>query len=235
MLLYIYYPDQHKPYNSMKYNALKNPNAIRKVLIVDDQNLFAVGIQQLLATIKNVVVVGIIDNGERIQEKVEILKPDVLLLDLNLPGKNGFDILKEIRSQFPQLIIAILTMYKEPFLIKKAEELKANAYLTKDVTLSELEEVILGTADLPFYSRYNEEAKKQNPIKEDHFSNVAQLTSREMEVIHLMLDDKSSDEIAKALFVSKETIKTHRKNIFKKLEIQKLSELIKMAYEMGWK
>lgn len=205
---------------------------LKSIVIVDDQNLFATGLKQILSALPLVGDVIVLENGNRIKEKLNMCQPDVLFLDLNLPGKNGLDILRDIRSSFSSMVIAILTMYEDQALVKKVKDLKANAYLSKDASIEELSKTISSSVDSPFFvSTSLNFSGVENPLITDSFKEIAQLTTREKEVINYLVKGYSSDQISSALFISKETVKTHRKNIFRKLGLNKLQELIKFAYE----
>lgn len=205
----------------------------KKVVIVDDQNLFAEGIAKIVNGLDKVKVIATIDSGENITYQLSILQPDVLLLDLNLPKKNGLEILKEIRGKFPDLIIAILTMYEDAYLIKKIREHKANAFLSKSASIEEIQQVIFSGKEDPFYisENINEATNSNFELVEDPFSVSVQITQREKEIIRLIVDGKSTEEISDILIISSETVKSHRKNIFRKLNLSKVTELIKYAYE----
>ncbi|MCU4164628.1 response regulator [Carboxylicivirga caseinilyticus] len=205
----------------------------KKVVIVDDQNLFAEGIAKIVNGLDKVKVIATIDSGENITYQLSILQPDVLFLDLNLPKKNGLEILKEIRGKFPDLIIAILTMYEDAYLIKKIREHKANAFLSKSASIDEIQQVIFSGKEDPFYisKNINEATNSSFELVEDPFSVSVQITQREKEIIRLIVDGKSTEEISDILIISSETVKSHRKNIFRKLNLSKVTELIKYAYE----
>jgi len=203
------------------------------VVIIEDQNLFAEGFKNLIGNIDDVNVTAIFRNGAGIVEKLAILQPHVLFLDLNLPKKNGIDILKQLRDKFPNMIIAVLTMYEDPLLIKLVKSHQANAYLSKDATLEELKHVMFSNTNDPFYvnKKLNLIDSPPESLIPDSFVEIAKITSREKEVIKLIAKGKSTEEISTELFISFETVKTHRKNIFKKLNINKVHELIKFAYD----
>lgn len=204
-----------------------------EIVIVEDQNLFARGFRKILESIEYVEVIYTMESGKGIKEQLEFLKPDVLFLDLNLPGKNGLEILKSIRGAFPNMIIAILTMYEDQLLINKVRENNANAYLSKDASIEELKKVIYASPDDPFYvSKSIHDTKVENAeILADPFKDFAQITNRETEIIALIAKGKSTDQISEFLYISPETVKTHRKNIFRKLKLNSAPELVKFAYE----
>ncbi|NPA68510.1 MAG: response regulator transcription factor [Chlorobi bacterium] len=203
----------------------------KKVLIADDQNLFATGLKQLLEK-DGKISVTIVDNGNKVPEKLAEELPDIVLLDLNMPGKNGFDILKEIRKKYPDLIIAILTSYNDIKLTEKAENFGADAYLSKDATIEELREVIFNTHNNKFYTseEISYKIKKYTP-KADNFVKNLFITQREKEILQYIIDGKTANETAKELHISPYTVRTHRKNLMNKLNVGNIAELIKYTYE----
>ena len=204
----------------------------RNILIVDDQKLFAEGLKSIIEQLRDVVVTGILPNGNNIEAVLFNHNTDVLILDLNLPGKTGIEILCDIRSKYPNLIIVILTMYSDETLAKLTKKKGANAYLSKDASLNELEHVIFNLRIHDFYLGQQIRIEKRiKTIKEDKFNKFALVTTREKEIIKLLAGGKSSIEVGKILHISPSTVHTHRKNIFNKLKINKISELIKHAYE----
>ncbi len=207
--------------------------SVKEVVIVDDQNLFAEGITTIINGIQQVKVTATLENGNKLIEKLDVLRPDVLFLDLNLPGKNGLELLADIRCCFPDLIIAILTMYEDAYLVKKIREGKANAYLTKKASIEELQHVIFSVPSDSFFISESIQVDDADAFElaDDDFTVKAQITQREKEIIRLIVDGKSTEEISEALIISYETVKTHRKNIFRKLQLNKVTELIKYAYE----
>lgn len=205
----------------------------REVVIIDDQFLFAEGLKKILETIPSVRVSAIIDDGNDTMRYLSILKPDVIFLDLNLPGMNGIEILEQVRSQYPSICIAILTMYEDQLLVKKARNLGANAYLSKNANITELKKAIFSTASDPFFvsSEITDDQSALQLSKEDSFKSLGIITDREKEIIKLIASGKNSNEISEVLYISRETVKTHRKNIFRKLGLKNTAELFKFVYE----
>ena len=209
-------------------------NTQRNVVIVDDQNLFAEGFARILEGIPGVSVESIIRDGNDVKEYLEVLQPDVLFLDLNLPGRNGLDVLRSIRDEHPRMIIAILTVYEDQLLINRVREYNANAFLSKDASVEDLEKVIFSTSKDPFFistSLKNNQSSGSTEIFNDSFSIVGLLTTREKEIISLLVQGKSTESISRELYISFNTVKTHKKNIFSKLNLNKVPELVRFAYE----
>lgn len=206
----------------------------RNIIIADDQNLFAEGIKKLLEQKGDIEVVEIVETGKQVFDAITKFHPDALLLDLNMPDKNGFEVLEEIREPFPDLIIAVLSTYESPAFIKKAKKLQVNAYLSKDAAIEELRQVIFHDYDSDFFlgSKLQKKADKRK-LTFDNFTDIVEITDREREVLRLIAKGLTSETISEKLFISHSTVKTHRKNLFRKLKVNNVSELMKIAYDIG--
>lgn len=204
----------------------------KKILIIDDQKLFVEGLKNIISHFHNVEIVGELYDGSEVLSFLSRNEVDFIFLDLNLPNKNGLKILTEIRSINSKIVISILSMYSDYIIAKKCKTLGANAYLTKDAEIIELETVINLEYDSEFYySSYINRKVNLDYVKDDNFIKINKLTQREIEIIKLLVKGQTSIEIADCLFISPATVQTHRKNIFNKLKVKKVSELIKTAYE----
>lgn len=204
----------------------------RKVLIVEDQVLFAKGLKTLLEEDAQIEVTSIQHSCDNLVETIFHQKVEVLFLDLNLPGKNGIDVLSVLRLKYPKLVIAILTMYNDENIVNLTRKKGANAFLSKDASIEELIHVVFNIEAYDFYLGRSVKVQKEiKKLKADKFDKFALITSREKEVIKHIAKGLSGNEIASILNISPATVHTHRKNIFNKLKINKISELIRDAYE----
>jgi DNA-binding NarL/FixJ family response regulator len=203
----------------------------KKVLVCEDHTIVADGLKYIIEKSLDFVLCG---HARTQTESIELLlqkKPQVLLLDLNLNGEDGFSVLKEA-NRFPEILVLILTMYRDEFLISRAKKLGANGYLEKTVSNEELL-LAMGrsTHDSFFLSRsLRVEAESRRSFR-SQFANKMKLTNREMELVPLLADGRTAQEIADLLFLSHHTIETHRKNIFKKLQINSLVDLVNFVHE----
>jgi DNA-binding NarL/FixJ family response regulator len=199
------------------------------VLIVEDQRLCVAALRRVFEETGNIRLLAHIESGLEVRSQLLAGRVDVLILDLSLPGKHGLEVLEEIRDEYPQMVIVILSMHEEWRFISRAIALGANAYLSKKADLDELKQVIFSSPDDPFYlGKSLREGRGKN---DSALKDFASITKREKEVIRLIARGKSTAEISRALFISPETVKTHRKNIFRKLKLSKASELVRFALE----
>jgi DNA-binding NarL/FixJ family response regulator len=202
-----------------------------KLLIADDHILFNEGIKQLLSD--NYDIVAQVFNGNDVLPTVHLKKPDFILLDINLPFINGFDLAKEIKLSFKYLKIIFLSMYEEIKFIEQSKSLQIDGYMLKHSTK---EELITGIESVMKGSIYYDPKLIKNQTNLHHgdlFVKQFSLTPREIEIIRLIKVGTVSPKIAKKLFISEETVKSHRKNIYFKLKINKVTELIAFADKNG--
>lgn len=206
---------------------------MKKVLIADDHLLFGSGISSLF-TGAGYQVVGTVEKGDDVLYKVISTTPDILILDLNMPRKNGLEVLKEVRDYSSQIIILVVTMYDDPSLIRAVKRDGGNAYFLKNCDQKELLNAAASLMKDDFYLSESVDMEHQqehfNLVEEDEFSTVVKLTSREKEILKLLVVGLSSNEIGIELNISPETVKTHRKNMLKKLSFNKVSELVSYAF-----
>lgn len=204
----------------------------KKVLICEDHTIISDGIQWIIGSQPDIVLVGTVQVADHAIAFVRQHPPDVLILDLNLKGSDGFFVLKAIRNDYPQLVVVILTMYRDELLIEQAQKLGANAYLEKSAGNQELLQAIRMRTDAPFLlSRSLLAEEEARRTFRDHFAGKMRLTKREMELIPYLIHGKTSNQIAQELSISPLTIETHRKNIFKKLKISNVVDLVNFAHE----
>lgn len=202
-----------------------------KLLIADDHILFNDGLMHLLAD--TYTVVSQIYDGKKVLRAIHVFRPDVILLDINLPSLNGFELAHRIKESFSELKIIFLSMYSESEFIEQAKQIEVHGYMLKHSTKEELVlsiDAVIG-GEKYFDPKLDNDFK--NPHQEDYFVKQFSLSAREVEVIRLIKVGLSSKRIGQKLFLSEETVKTHRKNIHFKLNVKKVSELIQFANNNG--
>ncbi len=203
----------------------------KRVLVCEDHTLVVDGLRLLLQT-HGFEWAGHAPTLAGLDARIAETKPDILLLDLNVKGTDGFSVLPHLRLAFPVLLIFILTMYRDEFLIERARKDGANGFLEKDIGNDELLNALCRGADQPFYlSSTLAREQQERQLYRDHFAGKMKLTKREMDVIPLLAHGKTTHEIAAQLFLSPLTVDTHRKNIFRKLNITNVVDLVNFAHE----
>ena len=190
-----------------------------KIVLVDDHSLFTEGLMQILDPIEDIQVIATFRDGETMLKSDEIHKADVLLLDINLPGNSGISIAERMKPYFGSLKIICLSMLFEENILEKLKEIGVSGYLPKFIHTSELIEAIrkATTGKTVFYE---EKAKAVSNVKV--WTSDFKLTNREIEILQLIKDGKSTKEISEILHRSQFTIETHRKNMIRKLNLKKL-------------
>ncbi|MDI1303495.1 MAG: response regulator transcription factor [bacterium] len=207
-----------------------------RIHLADDHQILIDGISNLLQTIPNFEVVGFSLNGTTIYDDVINNKSDILVLDINMPEKDGIEVIKEFSEKgFPCKVI-ILSSYDELKLIKEIMKLGASGYLTKKCAGENIVEAIEAVSRGEEYFCQSVREKifnsftKNNPKlnKSEPITNSI-LTGRELEIITLISLEYSGKEISEQLFISVNTVETHRKNIMKKLDAKNTISLVKYA------
>ena len=212
---------------------------IIKVGLVDDHELFREGIKLLMSRIEETELVFDVGSGIEALEELKTTMPDVLLLDLDMPGKNGVDTFQEARSLYPNLKVIILTMHSEERMISYLMEMGVNGYLMKDSNRETLRNAVLNVYEKGMY--YSEEVSKAMleglKRKTRLTPKVGQrivLSAREREVLELVAEGYSNKEIAEKLFISSRTVDGHRTNILQKFGVHNTAKLVMEAVRKGF-
>lgn len=198
------------------------------VLIAEDHLIVAAGVQAILDAQEDINIVGIVENGQLVLDKLKEIPVDIVLMDINMPVMNGIVCTKKVKELYPEIKVIILTMYNRKQFIQELLMVGADGCVLKSNTGKELitaiERVRAGNT---YFDHINEFI---DPVKE--FSEH-QLSEREIEVITFIAEGLTSKEMAERMFISEHTVKTHRKNIFRKLKVKDTNELIRFAMNEG--
>lgn len=192
-----------------------------KVMLADDHALMREGIKQLLEFDGTIEVIAEASDGVSCLEKLEQVKPDVLLLDINMPNKNGIEVLEIIRNRGMDLKVLILTVHNEVEYLLKAVDIGVDGYLLKDTDFYELKKAIMGVLQGESYIQpslipaLNSRLVARDADKE----KIDLLTKRELEVLIEVANGMFNKEIATSLNISERTVKNHISNIFKKIDV----------------
>ena len=192
-----------------------------RILLADNQILVREGIKKIFERDDKLEVVCEVYNGEDCLEKIKIENPDVIIIGINIPKKNGIEVLKELRKRKSDVKVIFLTNHDEIEYINYIMENGANGYLIKDVDSSELLDAIYSVVRGERYIQKNIESKF-NSYKEllnSDRNKIVQLTTRELEVLKKLTVGMLNKEIATNLNISERTVKNHIFSIFKKIEV----------------
>lgn len=204
------------------------PSPVR-VLIVDDHPMVAEGIQSILESYDDIEVVGTLGNGQEAVDQTRVLNPDVILMDLNMPGLGGLSATEILLERAPDTRILILSMHDSPEYISTALSHGAMGYVLKDVPTDEIKQAIDTVME---GGRYLCTGAKGSLEPKDGSTREA-LTGREQTILLQLAQGKSNKEVAIALDISVRTVETHRKNIKRKLGISSTAGLTRYAMEHG--
>ena len=190
------------------------------VMLADDHVLIREGIKQLLEFDGSMKVIAEASDGIECLEKLKNVKPDILLLDINMPNMNGIDVLKELKGKNDPLKVLILTVHSEVEYLVKAVDIGANGYILKDSGSAELKQAINAVIDEGSYIQPNLiPALNSRLINRDmDKEKLASLTKREVEILTQVACGMFNKEIAVNLNISERTVKNHISNIFKKID-----------------
>ncbi|MCK5832387.1 response regulator transcription factor [bacterium] len=208
-----------------------------RILIVDDHQIIRQGIIELLSRYPDFEVVGETGEGKKAVELAGELTPDIVIMDIAMPGMNGIEATRKIISANPEAKIIALSMYSDKSFITEILRDGAKGYLMKDCAFEELDKAIRVVLEGRTYlsSTISEIVINEylNPESKDLNREYHLLTDREREVLHYIGEGVSTKQIAYELDVSVKTIETHRRNIMKKLDAKSIAELVKFAIRQG--
>lgn len=212
-----------------------------RVVVADDQTVVREGIVMLLGLLPGIEVVGAAGDGEQAVELVAELAPDVVLMDLRMPRCDGVEATRRIRSEHPGTQVVVLTTYADDDSLFPALKAGARGYLTKDAGGDEIvravQSVLSGDAGLSPSIQRRLLERLSAPESPQPLSASMEppdgLTSREVEVLALIAEGFSNQEIARALHVSTATVKTHINNLFAKTGLKDRAQAVRYAYAKG--
>jgi DNA-binding NarL/FixJ family response regulator len=209
-----------------------------RVLLVDDHQLVRAGFRGLLQTLRGVQVVGEASNGREALQLIRTLRPDVVLMDIGMTELNGLEATARIAKEFPHARVVILSMHADKEYVLKALRVGAAGYLLKDSDLIQLELAVRAAANgekflSPAVSKY---------VISDYISRMAvvaesgdeeELTARQREILQLIAEGHTKQEIARSLNISPKTVETHREQIMARLDIHDVAGLVRYAIKIG--
>ena len=211
-----------------------------KVVLVDDHVMLRNGLAILIGNLGYTVLFEC-SNGKELQRKIESQNlPDIVLMDINMPEMDGIEATKQLKQLFPTIKILMLTMHSEPRFIKECLEVGAKGYVLKNISKDDLikavETVYQDKSYLDTETQEKLISSMSNTDEEDtrnYDELAAQITQRELEILQLIALGLTSQDIATKLFISKNTVETHRKNMLAKLNVNNTAGLLKIAYKKG--
>ena len=201
-----------------------------KLFIVDDHYMVIEGVHAMLQNEKNIEWMGHATNADSCLFFLKNHRPDVILMDISMPGKTGIELCKEVKEQFPAIYVIALTTFNQGSYISKMMDNGASGYVLKNASKEELlvaiETAYKGKEFLSFEAAVS--------IRKNDSENEIILTRREKEVLELVAGGFTNAQIAEKLFIGLTTVISHRKNIAEKFKTNNIASLMKKAYEGGY-
>jgi NarL family two-component system response regulator LiaR len=208
-----------------------------RVLICDDQDVVREGLRAILSTAPNIEVVGVAEDGARAIELVEAQRPDVVLMDLNMPGVNGIQATRKLREKYPAARVLALTTYDADEWVFDAIRAGAAGYLLKDTPRAGLIKAIEGTAAGQTFVDPSVAGKLFTHVADHSVAHDttlgASLVQREREVLKLLANGMSNNDIAGQLFLSEGTVRNYVSSIFAKLGVTDRTQAAIIALRHG--
>lgn len=207
------------------------------ILIADDHPAVRLGIRSILQLEKNINVMGEAKNGDEVLKMMEGQRADLVLLDLNMPGKNGLETTRKLRKYYPTLKILAFSIYDDQHKVLSMLKSGADGYLLKAADSNEVVDAITAVMKGDQYISkeiadkviFDVVAGNMPPTIEETAAEPNALSRREEEILSMLANDNSYSEVAQKLHISKRTVDTHRYNISKKLGIKSIAGLIRYA------
>lgn len=203
----------------------------KRILIVEDHHLLICGIKNLLSSMPAYEVVGEIANGLKVYAACQELNPDVVLLDLGLPGMDGIDVIRQLKRRIPELIIVVITADQSEHRARDALAAGALGYILKrssqQILLAGLQTAIAGQLSLDPALNLAQVTSASN------IGGLTNLTTRERQILKLIAEGDRNRDIAEKLSITIKTVETHRLNLMRKLDAHNIADLVNWAYRLG--
>ncbi len=213
-------------------------NKLVRVLIVDDHDIVRAGIRMLLDAQPDMAVIGEASNGKEAVEMVSSMEPDVVLMDISMPGMTGIEATRAIKQTNSRVEIVGFTMHAEDRYFFQLLQAGASGYVVKGAAPHELLDAVRAASRGEAYIHPSLQRKLigdyvSRAEGNDQGSMLEDLTERELEVLRLIVDGLTSREIAESLVISQNTVERHRQNIMAKLGLHNRAELVRYAISKG--
>lgn len=205
-----------------------------KIVLADDHPIVRQGLRTLIETDKSLLIIAEASDGQAALDLIDALKPDVAVLDIDMPVMDGFAVVRELRQRRISIEIVFLTMHHEEEIFQSAMDLNVKGYVLKDSAVSDIVQAIKsavrGSPFLsPALSAFLLNRRRRASNLENEKPGLHLLTTTERRILKLIADEKTSKEIAEELCISYRTVETHRTNVSRKLDLRGSLALVKFA------
>ncbi len=221
---------------------MKTINKIN-IFLADDHTMFRDGLKFILTINTDYVIVGEAANGKEAIDKIEQLHPDLVILDISMPEMTGIEVARQVRKYYPEIKIIILSRHDSEEYVNQVVKYGVHGYILKENASNDLHKAITevmkgnlflsSTIMTKIIIDYSKDKHEKAPETELNKSLFATLSNREIEIIKLIAEGKSSKEIASLKRITNATVKVHRANIMGKLNVHKSTDLVKYAIKAG--
>jgi len=211
-------------------------NDLIKIVVVDDHPIMRQGLAQLVEQEKDMMICGAAEDANQALKMIRSTRPDVAIVDLSLKGTNGIELIKNIRAQYPNLLVLVLSMFDESLYAERALRAGARGYIMKaeasETIITALRKVMAGEV----YLSRNMSSKMLHKLvggqqTDNSSDSIESLTDRELEVFRLIGQGKTTRQIADELYLSVKTIESYRSHIKDKLDLANATELVQHAIQ----
>lgn len=208
-----------------------------KIYLVDDHRMMLDMWNSLLSMDSRFTVVGISTEGAHALEEIKVKLPNVVLMDISMPGISGIDLTRSIKEKYPLTQILAVSMHTNVVTIKQILSAGASGYMSKTSSFDEMVEAILAVYEGKHYIAADIKNLIADQLLSENEDNtlkrINSLTKRELEIISMIRDGLSSHDIAQKLFISQRTVEVHRYNIFKKLNVSNVVSMMKVINQQA--
>lgn len=219
-----------------------------KIALIDDHKLFREGVKRILSFENSFEVVGEAGDGSEVNELVEKHRPDVILMDINMPGVNGIEATKQLLEKYPETKVIILSIHDDENYVTHALQTGAQGYLLKEIDTDSLLEAIKVVYDggsylhpkvthnlVQEYRKLVEDRENKSGLERIEYRKPLHLlTRRECQVLQLLSEGQSNRKIAETLVISEKTVKNHVSNILQKMKVNDRTQAVVKAIKNGW-
>lgn len=196
------------------------------ILIADHHPVFRYGLEHMVDFKNNFDFVGHVENGEDLMSSIETHKPDIVILEIDLPNANGVGILRRIKSNFPKVRILVVSCHPEEIYALSSIKAGANGYIAKTRTVDEIRTALKTVSEGGDFISNNIKGLMENKEHKSDVLRFKKLSTREIEVLNLLARGKRNKEIAKGLAINEKTVSTYKTRLLKKLNVDNIADLI---------
>ncbi|MBI1267777.1 MAG: response regulator [Cryomorphaceae bacterium] len=203
---------------------------IKRIIIVDDHPIFLKGLAEVIQEDQKNCVVDLAHDGQEAIQLVKIMRPHLVILDLEMPGMNGLELSRQLEANFPEIKKVMLTMHNNPTALDLAMESNVMGYVLKENAVTEIRSCIEAVfEDKTYISPQMRESLRKRSVKQD--GRISDLTPTELRVLGMIAQNMTSRSIADELYISEKTVSNHRQNIALKLGLKGVHMLLRYALE----